>query len=82
MPADTNNNDNVSRISVIKKRDSRKVSSLFCKEVDENTILEEIDMLAQKRDSSPPPVVRSWPETALEFFDRKRLFFYFPPAPL
>merc|ERR1719317_181068 len=39
---------------------------------DINTIMEEIDDLAQKRDSSPTPPSQPLPKTAREFIQRKK----------
>jgi len=50
-----------------KRKESRKPSHF-----DINTIMEEIDDLAQKRDSSPTPPSQSLPKTAQEFIQRKK----------
>ena len=74
---DDNNNSNTENLNMnsnnamgnldIRRKESRKPSHF-----DINTIMEEIDDLAQKRDSSPTPKIQPLPKTAHEFIQRKK----------
>ena len=76
---DDNNNSNTENMNKnsstaglanldMRRKESRKPSHF-----DINTIMEEIDDLAQKRDSSPtPPSSQPLPKTAREFIQRKK----------
>ena len=63
-----NNNNTKSKLNHdVRRKESRKPSHF-----DINTIMEEIDNLAQKRDSSPTPPSKPLPKTAYELIQRKK----------
>ena len=62
-----NNNTNAKVNFDTRRKESRKPSHF-----DINTIMEEIDDLAHKRDSSPTPPSKALPKTAQEFIQRKK----------
>ena len=74
---DDNNNSNTENMNkngtnALANLDTRRKESRKPSHFDINTIMEEIDVLAQKRDSSPTPPSQPLPKTAREFIQRKK----------
>lgn len=74
---DDNNNSNTENMNkngtnALANLDMRRKESRKPSHFDINTIMEEIDDLAQKRDSSPTPPSQPLPKTAREFIQRKK----------
>lgn len=74
---DDNNNSNTENMNkngtnAMANLDMRRKESRKPSHFDINTIMEEIDDLAQKRDSSPTPPSQPLPKTAREFIQRKK----------
>ena len=74
---DDNNNSNTENMNknatnAMANLDTRRKESRKPSHFDINTIMEEIDDLAQKRDSSPTPPSQPLPKTAREFIQRKK----------
>ena len=72
---DDNNNSNTENLNIknsIVNLDMRRKESRRISHFDINTIMEEIDDLAHKRDSSPTPNIQPLQKTAREFIQRKK----------
>ena len=74
---DDNNNSNTENMNKngtnpLANLDTRRKESRKPSHFDINTIMEEIDDLAQKRDSLPTPPSQPLPKTAREFIQRKK----------